>query len=292
MAKVQKGWESKNISEVEHLALRKANPAIATATTDNASANSVGTALSPGRSRFARPLLRTQPSPRNGPLSMIRNQSPSNMSSSSSSYSEMPTISREVVANGSMLRSQRPTLAPAVDLSPRNPRRSNPPTFHAPNLKNGRSTGTSNFVGSSTVASDRSVIAATPPSVSRPLLRTPTQQQASAMEQDAIETLVFMSSPGNSQYRPPSQSMLSGSPLRTALSPGKRAKARTLELDKALRIPNDDAIPLSPRKRKYLDSANLESNQRIDQVLDNMPIEDSSGSSSDDDDMKIDVIVT
>ena len=65
------------------------------------------------------------------------------------------------------------------------------------------------------------------------------------------------------------------------LSPEKRARARTLELDKALRPRDDEAVPLSPRKRNFLDSVNLENSENIDKVLDRMPVEDSSSSDED-----------
>ena len=70
------------------------------------------------------------------------------------------------------------------------------------------------------------------------------------------------------------------------LSPEKRAKVRTIELDKALRPRNDESVPISLRKRNFLDSVNLENSENIDKVLDRMPVEDSS--SSDEDVMMLD----
>ena len=65
------------------------------------------------------------------------------------------------------------------------------------------------------------------------------------------------------------------------LSPEKRAKVRTIELDNALRPRNDEGVPISPRKRNFLDSVNLENSENIDKVLDGMPVEDSSSSDED-----------
>ena len=79
------------------------------------------------------------------------------------------------------------------------------------------------------------------------------------------------------------------SQLRTVLSPGKRAKVRTIELNKATRASSDEVVPLSPRKKSPLDGANLENNENIDRLLDGPPVDESS-SSEDDNDMELDKV--
>ena len=282
MVKVQKGWESKNINEVETLAAQRhasVSPTRGNEQRHNGQPTKVS--ASPERPVFMYSNIRTQISPNRQSAQPREKPSPSRLSSSSSSLSEKLHISIEKHrSHPTSSKLGGPSLAPPVDLSPRNPRRSNPPAFEAPKLAGNGIKAMSNLSGSSVSSS------ATPPTGQRPLVQTPSQQNASAMEQDAIETLLFMSSPGNSQYRPPSQPRPPGSPLRTVLSPEKRAKVRTLELDKATRSPNDDIAPLSPRKKTFLEKANLENSENIDKVLDNMPTEDSS--SSDEEGMSID----
>jgi hypothetical protein len=90
------------------------------------------------------------------------------------------------------------------------------------------------------------------------------------MEKEAVETLLFMSSPGNSQYRPPS-SHLPATPLRNAFSAVERRVGF---------IDEDDGMPISPRKKGLLESANLENDEDIDRVLDQMP-DDASSSEED-----------
>ena len=162
---------------------------------------------------------------------------------------------------------QGPSLAPPVDFAPRNPRRpdqSNPQTS-VPYLNGGRNH--SNLSASST-SSTRSTIPATPPQKRPPSIKT--TPSATAREKDAIETLLFMSSPGNSQ-RHPTNSQLPGTPLRNNF----------LAAERHVGFIDDDSIPISPRKRGFLDSVRLQTDENIDKVLDRMVSEDSSSSEDD-----------
>jgi len=103
-----------------------------------------------------------------------------------------------------------PSLAPPVDITPRNARRADsagrqPPPLHTRGLHSAGSQATP-FL---------STLPATPPPKRTPKFRTPSQQ--AAVEKDAVETLLFMSSPGNSGHHPPAT--LSGAPLRSGLAP-------------------------------------------------------------------------
>jgi hypothetical protein len=297
MVKVQKGWETKNINELENLAAQQSSPLSTTASSERqlASPRSKVTA-SPERAGFLQSNIRTKLSPPRG-LGMSGRSSPDNISSSSINFESRLELERH--GPTSNLPSKRPSLAPPVDLSPRNIRRSNPASFGPPSLDAKSKNNLSNLSDSSTSSSIRTLVTATPPTVHKPLIHTPSQQNASAMEQDAIETLLFMSSPGNSQYRPSSQP-LSGSPFRS-IFPSSQTQEKKHELPIPITkipdiIPNDDAVPISPRKKNFLDDVDLESSENIDRILDQMPTdvdeeeEESSSTSSisireDDDDI-------
>ena len=161
-----------------------------------------------------------------------------------------------------------PSLAPPVDFSPRHPRRSSQSNSQASALYLNGSRNHSNLSASST-SSTRSTIPATPPQKRPPSIKT--TPNATAREKDAIETLLFMSSPGNSQ-RHPTSSQLPGTPLRNNFL----AAARHVGF-----IDDDSSIPISPRKRDLLDSVRLQTDENIDKVLDRMASEDSSSSEDD-----------
>ena len=104
----------------------------------------------------------------------------------------------------------RPSLAPPVDIVPRNQRRSDAskrqlPTLHTRDLYGADGQPFSSF----------STLPTTPPPNRTPKMRTPSQQ--AAVEKDAVETLLFMSSPDNPGYHPPAA--LAGSPLRGSFAP-------------------------------------------------------------------------
>ena len=274
MVKVQKGWESKNINEVETLAARQASPLSTTPNAERMMASPRSNVSgSPERAGFVQSDLRTKLSPSRVTRPPRAVVSPDSLSSSSAN-SDIMRIAPVQRSTG--LPGPTPTLAPPVDLSPRNPRRSNPPTFQKPQFSSDHR-NTSNLSESSTSSLRPIAITATPPAIQHPLIRTPSEQRASAMEQDAIETLLFMSSPGNSQYRPSNQP-ISGSPLRGLLSQDRRRKELPPTLPRVVNIPNDDAVPISPRKKNFLDNVNLENNENIDRVLDQMPAEEESSS--------------
>ena len=95
-------------------------------------------------------------------------------------------------------------------------------------------------------------------------MRTPSQK--AAMEQDAIETLMFMSSPGNSGYHPPP-------PPSQTHTPSRRSQLGAA----------DTAMSNSRTKRGgMLDGLDLGNEENIDRILDQMPAGSSSSSSSDD----------
>ncbi|KAL8670814.1 MAG: hypothetical protein Q9168_004662 [Polycauliona sp. 1 TL-2023] len=146
-----------------------------------------------------------------------------------------------------------PTLAPPADIHPRNPRRPHP---NGPRLE--------------TLTTHRNPITKTPTIPSTPPLKptsytlTPnTATTKSAEEQDAVETLMFMSSPGNSAYHPPPPP---ASLFHTPISPASKIQSRSYQ---------------DPR---YIGrSVRLGTAAEIDRVLDQMqPMEHSSSDEDED----------
>ncbi|KAL9029520.1 MAG: hypothetical protein Q9196_002247 [Gyalolechia fulgens] len=150
-----------------------------------------------------------------------------------------------------------PTLAPPVDILPRNAR-----PLYASNAKL-PSLNTNSILHKNTVdpylPSSRSTAPSTPPRRPAAAIRTPSQK--AAMEKDAVETLMFMSSPGNSGHHPASYGTNSPVPNNTAISPKRVGFAP------ATSRPNIQ----SPLMSQPLEPAKLATAADIDRVLDEMP---------------------
>ncbi|KAL2040301.1 hypothetical protein N7G274_006744 [Stereocaulon virgatum] len=161
----------------------------------------------------------------------------------------------------------RPSLAPPVDIVPRSQRRSDAskrqlPTLHTSDLYGADDQRFSSF----------STLPTTPPKRT-PKMRTPSQQ--AAVEKDAVETLLFMSSPDNPGYHPPAA--LAVSPLRSSFAPlpTQSVQQATFRREGAGVQKSTLPIPsLMPRSRPQLSEAD------VDKMLDEAP----DTSSSDDDD--------
>lgn len=166
---------------------------------------------------------------------------------------------------------EAPSLAPPADILPRNVRRSNGLQAQPPALQ------TSNQHSFSSSGSAPSAMPATPPQ--RHVVKPRTPSQNAAMEQDAVETLLFMSSPGNSGYHPPNQ--LPATPLRTQLSAMYR-KPHSAAAISSNHTSNEQLQPIRPLS-DHLDSRRFVNGADIDKLLDEMPDEISS---SDEDDLK------
>ena len=163
-----------------------------------------------------------------------------------------------------------PSLAPPADIQPRNARRSEASVTLPLGLQ---MTPAQSFSSS---GSAPLAMPATPPQRRAAKPRTPSQN--AAMEQDAVETLLFMSSPGNPGYHPPAQ--VPARILRNQLSAVQRTPG--LASRPGLSLASDDQLRLNRPTSDHLDSRRLANDADIDKLLDEMPDGDSS---SDEDDL-------
>lgn len=171
-----------------------------------------------------------------------------------------------------------PSLAPPVDILPRSRRRSNPLRTQPPSLTT--NSNTSNNHGSISLASNLTADPATPPKRSS-TLRTPSQK--AAMEQDAVETLLFMSSPGNSGHQPQTRSVRT--PLRSSFTPLEKrvgfADVRSVGIAR-----DEDRHAANPFQahRSFSKPEGIVNGADVDRLLDEMPDE---SSSSEEDDLNV-----
>ena len=292
MVKVQNGWESHNINELEVMTSNQASPVSALSDqkgprklalagviqakypTSPQSQSPKQTVLANGSDNAT--LQSRTPFPGHGHVPPnfvdITHDPPSHQVGAAyeSFWREHQGVSapKHTEAGGSP--NVGPSLAPPVDLVPHNQRRIGGlipqlPTLHTKDLQSAR-----NQLGS--VSSN---LPTTPPPMKASKMRTPSQQ--AAVEKDAVETLLFMSSPGNSNYHPPPA--LSGTPLRNNFSSStvKKDHAATLRQSKGAR-PNRSF----PKTRLASQSRRPLSDAELDSILDDMP----DTSSSDEDDVR------
>ena len=154
-----------------------------------------------------------------------------------------------------------PSLAPPADILPRNSRRSQLPQLQPPSLY----TNQSHSSPSKRIAMNTSAPVTPPRKVAYPS-KTPSQEAAD--EKDAVETLVFMSSPGNSGSYPTTH--LPSSPLRN------QSHATAKRVGFAVAVGQGRVDGTSRYGRKVIDSARLTQSDDIDKVLDEMPDDASS----------------
>lgn len=169
-----------------------------------------------------------------------------------------------------------PSLAPPVDILPRSRRRSNSLRTQPPSIDT-RNHSYHNSRGNSTAASDLVTGLTTPP---KRAFTSRTPSQKAAMEQDAVETLLFMSSPGNSGHQPQTRSL--GTPLRSSFVPLEK---RVGFADVSWGDDGSDGDRRSIRPfqnhRGFLNSKGRVSGDDVDRLLDEMPEKDSSSEDED-----------
>ena len=319
VVKVQKGWEARKFDELESLTSQQASPVSAAAPPRKPNGSPRVNLLNAYQDRagaFNQSSERTTIFPEQQSLpSRSHNEQAQpgrvHYSPSRSRYAHGPKSDPNKPSSAGL---NAPTLAPPVDLTSRHdrhPRRSQPAPYQPgpPPLSNTRNV--SNLSASS--ASSGGMVPATPPPRLAPppstTLKTPSGQKATAMEKDAIETLVFMSSPGNSQQfqhqHPHSQrgqdgnnaqnrrgqqghgagqKQRQGQPHLSTQTTTTRPSGQGVPERQVAFAPADGVAPISPREHEFLDGANLENSENIDRVLDQMPVD---GDSSSEEEMEV-----
>lgn len=165
-----------------------------------------------------------------------------------------------------------PSLAPSVDILPRSRRRPQ-------SLRTQPGLAMENHVKSPVehIANSNLVISSATPE-NRSSVRTASQN--AAMEKDAVETLLFMSSPGNSSHYPSART--TGTPSRSSFAlPEKRVGfAATIGSDD---LSDQDLPPthIYRNSKGLFDAKRVVSEADIDKLLDEMPDEDSSSEDED-----------
>ncbi|KAI4236016.1 MAG: hypothetical protein LQ349_002801 [Xanthoria aureola] len=251
MFKVQNGIQSHSLDQIEAMALPKLTSPTGTPqrrpTTYSPSSTfrPTGSPYSPGKRGS------TQQSPGGRVQAAHQSQQPDHsLRSPRFQDSDLVGPSRRSIPNAGTLEKagsqhspyRGPTLAPPADIHPHNPRRSRTDGVQQPRLDTRAIHG--NSISHVSLPRGSSTTPTTPPRGPGSTIRTPNAK--SAEEQDAVETLMFMSSPGNSAYYPA---------IHGPASP------------RSSRFNND------PR---HISSARLSTTADIDRVLDQMPRDDSS----------------
>ncbi|KAL8904381.1 MAG: hypothetical protein Q9207_003306 [Kuettlingeria erythrocarpa] len=243
MFKVQNGWQSHNLNELEAMALPRSSPSSGISQLQRAAGvpSSSHYFQHPAETfRYAQRSPPTTGSPYKQPnLRQVSAQSPP-------LYRSLPN---DTSAPHSPHRG--PSLAPPVDILPRISHQTHSLNMQPPQLN----TANIHHNGASNLTSPK-VPTPTPLTPTRPpasSIRTPSQKADA--EKDAVETLMFMSSPGNSGYHPTAFRASATSPLGSndsTMSPTKMISFASPSMSKA-----------SARR--------LTTTADIDRVLDEMP---------------------
>ena len=218
MVKVQHGWESRNLGQLESLTSNQGSPTSTASEPGHQYVNLITDHQTGDCVHLNYPSVHHSSvidngdySARQDPVSMahpdFQRRNADNIRAPPQIGAAYESFWREHEGNSNVTAyhargnsAEGPSLAPPVDILPRNPRRRdslarNPPTLRTSDLYDPKD----------------SLVPRTPSPKKPSSLRTPSQQ--AAVEKDAVESLLFMSSPGNSGYHPPV--VLSGTPLRS-----------------------------------------------------------------------------
>ena len=292
MVKVQNGWESRTIDEVESLASQQTSPVSALSPSQRSYQapytdmmdlyrEKSGFQQSSERTTAAssQPLTATH-LPSNSLGRACGYLHSSNLTYPIHGYSDdcmqkpyTQELGKRVMNSEPSTGAPTPSLAPPLELGSRHPRRPNQSRVQPPRIDTHSLSNLSTSSGRST----NSTVLVTPPQKRTSVMKPSSQKAAAidkaAMEKDAIETLLFMSSPGNSQYHP-TNSQLPSTPLRNHFLAAER------HVDFAI---GESIAPSPQRPRSLLDTMHLGNEANIDKLLDQM----SDHESSSDDEMPI-----
>ncbi|KAH8809160.1 hypothetical protein F5884DRAFT_676578 [Xylogone sp. PMI_703] len=306
MVKVNNGWTSNSIDEVETLASQAGSPTSSTSTlhgrrnlTTSPRANIASYQSRPSNNALHQDFDLYS---RSAPSSRTYESFWRDHSSSNASYFRQSS-------QGVSISSPRPkvSLGPPADIHPNNrPRRTDAAGFSKPPNLPGQSTSDMSQYSQKSFNSPtptphtpirRGSTSNNSRFQDRPAgIRTPTQK--TIQEQDAIETLLFMSSPGNSgnmnhAFPPPSRSQASPqrSPLRTEFSPHIKSVSLDMRPRQAVNTRPEansangaggGAYNAARAKMNSMSKDDRAREQAIDQLLDEM------GDSSSDEDLAVD----
>ena len=270
MVKVQNGWQSHSLSELEDLAAQQ-DPCKPTISDQRYLPTSTTTDIPPSsRSDFMQtsPHLGSVPRKDEHPSLANSLSSPTRISydrgeaghavQSDQVSGSYESFWRDHAASSTLRTSQQqnqtvyaPSLAPAPDILPRHARQRDPanrqpPSLQIANMYPREGQPVSNYPSTPS-----------PKRISQ--IRTPSQQ--AAVEKDAVESLIFMSSPGNATYRAPAPIL--GTPLRTGF-------ASTLNEQPALSSPRHQ-IKGQASSQPSIKSRKPLSDAELDRMLDRTP---------------------
>lgn len=204
MVKVQNGWQSNNISELESMTSTRTSPVSAVSDAHRLYECHFPNTFPADQSKCMHLSERAAAAPDYAHLSpqnrantsehVFEDRQPGDIDSSPRPIkvgAAYESFWRGHEANGAFRPIEAPiegpSLAPAADIVARARWRSDATRKQPPPLR-------TNDLGTNSAP-------VTPPPQRRPKIRTPSQQ--AEVEKDAVETLLFMSSPGNSGYHPP-----------------------------------------------------------------------------------------
>lgn len=297
MVKVQNGWESHNIDEVERLS-QQASPIYAMprlqnlddASEPNHGPEQVKFTMAAHHANLTPDLTHSTTQNRGGPTSERRtphSNSPIYSPRSALASRTYESFWREHSMNAPakpfqtpVKSSPGPSLAPPADILPRS--RPETGTLDTPHIFAARSPKRDGPAMNDRPISNRDLSPATP-AKQRSTIRTASQN--AAMEKDAVETLLFMSSPGNSGHVP------SGRPLDTPLQrnfPRPTKQVGFADVSGGRYNINPDQSLVTPVQPYLCETGLLKPGQRltgadVDRYLDQMPNDDSSSSDDNDD---------
>lgn len=211
MIKVQNGWEKRSIEELEELPSQRGSPISA----PEAYRNQLGSPADPTHQRRASGVSensdRMPLSSRSSPSYQSRQlaATPSSNWSSTSRFGDSKSDNPSLLVDLEQMRANGPMLAPAAEIGSRRKRRSSASRAPPPLLSSSQRKHYSDLG-----ASPR-----TPTTTPRAgILRMPSQQA----EKDAVDTLLFMSSPKNSSRVAHTSLDSQPSPLKTEMSSVRR----------------------------------------------------------------------
>ena len=290
MLKVQNGWQSHSLGEVENLASKQASPISNPLVPHGSRRVQQSPVRSMATPKLERGVFSRSPERSVGTGRVQLPWTHENMATNpeaatqlhhstlntqiSPSSSKTPTYesfwrqhSARLTTQSQPTRPAGPSLEPPANIFSRNSRRTGPQPAQPPALY----TKSLSNLSTSSEASAQSFIPATPPPPpQKRATATRTPSQNAAMEKDAVETLLFMSSPVNSGYHP-QNGHVPGTPVRTPYRTAGEKRVGFAGATAGLESSDEEPRGL-PRHRtsRVSDVGFLDKEDDIDRMLDAM----------------------